>query len=202
MNMTFWETHFYSVVLENKDEIYKEWKPHLDNTSNFSSPWSLGNCESTIRSDSNTDLPWKIFFDSIQPHVNTYLESLDPIVPYSIYCDEHWANVYSKGNFQEPHDHAFPGRGLSAIYIMEIPIGDDVGGQLVFDCPNFATVRSSGMDRIFNAYNYQHIMPKLEPGTLIFFPSWVPHYVLPSNTDQRRATLAANFVIRAEDKNE
>ena len=61
-------------------------------------------------------------------------------------------------------------------------------------------IRATGMDRIFNDYNYQHITPPLKKGSLIIFPSWISHYVLPNKTDKRRATIAANFVITAADK--
>ena len=42
--------------------------------------------------------------------------------------------------------------------------------------------------------------PSLKKGTLIIFPSYISHYVLPNKTDKRRATIAANFVITAADK--
>ena len=204
MHVKFWETHFYTDVLTEADDILKEWDPYIEDESYISdSLWTMANTKSSIRNENNDKLPWKIWFDAVQPHVNKYLEGLDPQVPYSVFCDEMLFKKYKKGDYQEPHDHAFPGRSLSAVYVLDFPDQEeDVGGQLVLECPNFQTIRSSGMDRIFNAYNYQHITPPLQKGTLVLFPSWVSHYVLPNKTDSRRATIAANFVIRPADANE
>ena len=199
-NLHVWGSHFYATVLENSDEIFKSWEPYLRDEDYFSeSDWTLAETKSTIRNKKNKQLPWDIFFKNIEPHLNSYLENLEPQVSYNIMCDEHWLNVYNKGDYQEAHDHAFPGRCISAIYLLAYPDEEkDPGGSLVFECPNFQTIRSSGMDRIFNAYNYQHITPKLETGTLILFPSWISHYVLPNKTEKLRASLAANFIIQAK----
>jgi len=67
---------------------------------------------------------------------------------------------------------------------------------------NYEVRIHNGMDRIFNDYNYQHITPPLKKGTLIIFPSYISHYVLPNKTDKRRATIAANFVVRGVPKDE
>lgn len=203
MRNDFWHTPFWSVKLTEADDLFETWEPHLSDESYFDDTgWTMAQTKSSIRSDKNDKLPWDSFFQAIQPHMNDYLESLDPQISYSVHCDEHWFNSYTKGDYQEPHDHAFPGRGVSAIYVLEFPDDKDPGGQLVFECPNFPVIRSSGMDRIFNGYNYQHIVPPLEKGMLILFPSWISHYVLPSKTDKRRATIAANFVVRAEKNDE
>lgn len=204
MISNFWGQFFYYTKLENADEILKEWNPYLeDDTYITENNWSMAQTKSSIRSEKNKDLPWDIWFKSVEPHMSQFLEGLDPQVPYSVHCDEMWFNSYTKGDYQEPHDHAFPGRSVSAIYVLDFPTDEeDPGGTLVFECPNFPVIRSSGMDRIFNAYNYQHITPPLEKGTLILFPSWISHYVLPNKTDKRRATIAANFVVRQEHTNE
>lgn len=194
--MHIWGTHFYSAKLDNCDKILKEWSPYFDDAEMvMESDWSMAQAKTSIRSNKNDSLPWDSFFKTIEPHVNSFLESLEPQISYNIVCDEHWLNVYNKTDYQEPHDHAFPGRGLSLIYLLEYPNEEDAGGQIVFECPNFQMVRGSGLDRIFNAYNYQHITPQMERGTLILFPSWISHYVLPNKSDKLRASIAANFVI-------
>ena len=38
-------------------------------------------------------------------------------------------------------------------------------------------IRATGMDRIFNDYNYSTYYP-LKKGVPIIFPSWISHYVL------------------------
>lgn len=190
-----WPTWIYNTVVKNHDEVYKEFLPMLDDDNNFDSPWTFGDCKSSIRNKNNDSFPWQVWFEEIRPYVEEHLQSLEPIEPYMIHSDEFWVNIYSKGDYQESHEHAFPGRSLSAIYIMELD-KDAEGGELVFECPNFSTVKFSGLNRIFNKWQYQHIMPNLEPGTLLLFPSWLTHYVLPLRSEKRRITLAANFSIK------
>lgn len=198
-----WSQYFYITTLDNKDEILTEWSEYISNPSFFGEAWSMSKTQTSIRSEKNDQLPWDIWFKSVQPHMSQFLDSLNPRVPYTVHCDEMWMNSYKKGDYQEPHDHAFPGRSVSAIYVLDFPEDEkDPGGTLVFECPNFNVIRSSGLDRIFDAYNYQHITPPLEKGTLILFPSWISHYVLPNKTDKRRATIAANFVVRQEQHDE
>jgi len=198
-----WSQYFYITTLDNKDEILTEWSEYISNPSFFGEAWSMSKTQTSIRSEKNDQLPWDIWFKSVQPHMSQFLDSLNPRVPYTVHCDEMWMNSYKKGDYQEPHDHAFPGRSVSAIYVLDFPEDEkDPGGTLVFECPNFNVIRSSGLDRIFDAYNYHHITPPLEKGTLILFPSWISHYVLPNKTDKRRATIAANFVVRQEQHDE
>lgn len=197
MNYNFWGTYFYVKKLDEAKSILKKWDPFLsDDTYVSESDWNMAQAKSSIRNEKSKDLPWKSWFDAVQPQINTYLENLQPLMKYTVHCDERWFNKYLTGDYQEPHDHAFPGRGLSAIYVLDYPKDEkDPGGQLVFECPNFPIIRSSGLDVIFNAWNCQHFVPPLEKGLLILFPSWISHYVLPSKTDKRRATIAANFAI-------
>lgn len=190
-----WSTFLYCKKIDGYEKVYQEFLPYLDDENYFGNTWTFGDALSSIRSNNNDSLPWPVFFDAIKPNVQEYLDSLEPSCAYTIHTDEFWVNIYRKNNFQEPHDHAFPGRSISAVYVMEAPEGDDVGGELVLECPNFSIVKASGLNRIFNKWQYQHLMPPLEPGTLIIFPSWVNHYVLPSKTDQRRTTIAVNFCI-------
>lgn len=189
-----WPTWIYTNTVENHEEIYQAFLPYLNDPDNFDSPWTYGSCLSSIRNSNNDSFPWKLWFESIDPYVHDHLQSLEPTMPYNVHSDEYWANIYFKGDFQEIHDHAFPGRSLSAIYIMEVP-ENQKGGELVFECQNFDLVKFSGLNRLFDKWQYQHIMPVLSPGNLILFPSWLNHYVLPLHSDERRITLAANFNI-------
>lgn len=191
-----WSTYCYYKKIDGHEEILENFLPYLENEDYFLSSWTYGDALSSIRSKKNDDLPWHIWFDKIKPYMEEYLDYLEPQCQFTVYSDEYWVNVYKKNNFQESHDHVFPGRSLSVIYLLEIPKGDDIGGELVLECPNFGIIKASGLNRIFNKWQYQHLMPKLESGTLIIFPSWINHYVLPNKTDERRTTIAANFCVK------
>ena len=116
MRVNLWDTRFYIGEMSNADDILKEWEPYLQDDSYISdSMWTMAETKSSIRNEKNKELPWNVFFESVRPHMNTFLESLDPQVPYNVFCDEMWFNKYEKGDYQEPHDHAFPGRGISVL---------------------------------------------------------------------------------------
>ena len=194
-----WPTWVYEAQVEKHDEIYKEFLPYLDDESNFDEPWIYGRCKSSIRNNKNDTFPWQTWFENIRPYTQQHFDDMMPVVPFNISCEEFWVNIYKQHDYQEIHDHAFPGRTISAVYILELPDGEDIGGELVLDCPNYNIVQSSGTERIFNQWQYQRFIPELQPGKLILFPSWIPHYVLPNKTDKRRATIAANFKIEIAD---
>jgi len=192
-----WPTWIYHNKVKEHDKIYEAFLPYLNDSKYFSKPWTFGSCESSLRTEHNEEFPWRLFFETITPYVNEHLVALDPVMPYNIHTDEYWVNMYHKGDHQEVHDHVFPGRAISAVYVLEMPEGEreQIGGELVFENTNFPIIKAAGLNRIFNKWQCQHIMPMLEPGTLVLFPSWIPHYVLPSKTDQRRSSIAVNFSI-------
>jgi len=190
-----WATHFYIGQVNDHDKVYKTLLPILNDPSYFNEPWIYSNCQSSCQSDKNHEIPWDVFFDAIKPNVEEYLESLEPTVGYHLRCDEVWLNKYDKHGHQEIHDHAFPNRAFSCAYVLEYP---ENSGSLVFENTSFPIIQALGINRIFNKFNYEKFIPVLSPGTLIIFPSWVKHYVLPNNTDERRSTITANFIIEGD----
>jgi uncharacterized protein (TIGR02466 family) len=188
-----WPTWVYSEIVAEHDQIYQEFLPFVTDKNNFTDTWTFGNCLSSIRNPNNDSMPWGTYFDFIKPHVDNYLMSLEPTESYSLSCDEYWANIYYNGHFQESHDHSFSGRSLSAIYILEVAENQE-GGDLVFECPMYNVVKYTSLN-IFKKWNYQHFVPKLVPGLLMIFPSWISHYVLPLTSESRRISLATNFKL-------
>ena len=74
MNYSFWDTYFYITKLNEAENIFKEWEPFLSDDKYVSdSDWSMAQTKSSIRNNKNKDLPWKVWFDAIQPQMNTYL---------------------------------------------------------------------------------------------------------------------------------
>jgi len=187
-----WATHFYVGQVTDHEKILESFLPYLENDEYFSEPWIYSHCKSTCQNPKNLELPWDIFFNGIKPNVSEYLESLRPSCQYKISSNEAWVNIYSQHGFQEIHDHAFPNRAFACAYVLEFP---EDSGPLVFENTNFPIVQSTGINRIFDAFNYEKFIPKLSPGTLVIFPSWIKHYVLPNRSTDRRTTISANFAV-------
>lgn len=189
-----WATHFYAGQVKDADKILSTFLPIIEDDTNFIQPWIYSKCKSTCQHPNNLNLPWDVFYQAIKPNVEEYLESLHPSSPYKISSSEVWLNVYDQGGYQEIHDHAFPNRAFSCAYIVEYPTDQD-GGKLVFENTSFPIVQMAGLNRIFDAFNYEKFIPDISAGTLVIFPSWVKHYVLPNNSTQRRTTISANFTV-------
>lgn len=190
-----WATHFYVGKVADHDKVLAAMLPYINDDSNFTEPFIFSKCKSSCQSPNNSNFPWDVFYDAIRPNVAEYLDSLGPSCQYTIRSNEVWANIYEQHGYQEIHDHAFPNRSLSCAYVLEMPEGDNVGGELIFENTHFPVIQATGLNRIFDAFNYEKFIPKLEAGTLVMFPCWVKHYVLPNKTTQRRTTISANFSI-------
>lgn len=190
-----WATHFYVGQVAKHSELVDVFTPYADNDEFLVEPWIYSNCKSSCQSPKNADIPWYKFFSAIRPNVEEYMESLTPMCAYSIRSTEAWMNVYYEHGYQEIHDHAFPNRSFSCSYVLEFPQETEPGGQLVFENTAFPIIQSTGINRVFASFNYEKFIPELTPGTLVIFPAWVKHYVLPNRSKQRRVTLTANFCV-------
>lgn len=188
-----WATHFYVGKVSRHNEILTAMTPYIQDPSYFTEPWIYSKCKSTCQSPRNYELPWNVFYDAIKDNVNEFLQSLGPTCEYKISSNEVWLNVYEQHGYQEIHDHAFPDRAFSCAYMLSLP--DTNSGQLIFENTSFPVIQSSGINRIFTAFNCEKFIPQLEEGTLVIFPSWAKHYVLPNNSSQPRVTISANFSV-------
>lgn len=93
-------------------------------------------------------------------------ESLEPQIGQA------WANINKRGDYNQEHFH--DGWFFSAVYYVEAPE----------DCGDFVA-----------KYDSEEIRIKPETGKLLIFPSFVLHYVEPSNSDQDRISIALDSKI-------
>lgn len=109
--------------------------------------------------------------DGVEQAVNTYNCTSNP---YSIQF-YYWFNYYTRGAYQEVHTHA--GSQLSGCWFLA---GD----------PNkFTFYKERGSQYFAN----QVEKVDLQVGDFLLFPSDMSHYVLPSETNEERITVAFNF---------
>jgi len=100
-------------------------------------------------------------------------------------CSHSWVNIYSKGNYQEPHSHI--NVSYSAVYFPKAPAGS---GPIVFQNPQIYEV---GGDSTDNSTQTWTVIP--EDNMLIVFKSNLRHYVLQGNNSKERISIAMNYVI-------
>lgn len=97
-----------------------------------------------------------------------------------------WFNIYTRYDFQETHVH--PTSAISAIYILAC---SDDGARIFLNSP------------ISNMYHIKKTVEKQEmvdqvicksiPGTLVIFPSYLPHAVERHESDNLRISLSYNY---------
>jgi uncharacterized protein (TIGR02466 family) len=100
-----------------------------------------------------------------------------------------WANVSRRGNYHRLHNH--PGSVWSGCYYVTGQPDDQTGslaGVLeIYDPRPFTEM----VDCPGSPYG-QRILIRPTPGLLIFFPSWLYHFVHPCDSDDPRISIAFN----------
>jgi uncharacterized protein (TIGR02466 family) len=140
-------------------------------------------------SDGKYDLTTDSEFEEINKWVNNnvheYCKQLQ-IHTETLSDNGSWFNIYEQNDFQEIHVH--PTSVISAIYILTC---SENGARIFFNSP------------VNNMYYVKKTVKKQEmadqvicnstPGTLIIFPSYLPHAVERHETDTLRISFSYNY---------
>ena len=119
--------------------------------------------------------------------------SIDPFRFYSSIFDKVWVNTYEEGEYQEIHNHngiakVVDGKiyynSFSFIYLLH----NESETGTVFRSRNLSNDVSTNPES--KAYKY------VDEGTLIMFPYYIDHYVLPATG--KRITIAGNILSSKE----
>ena len=100
-----------------------------------------------------------------------------------IQCVDAWCNFYERGYFQEIHTH---------------PDCDFAAAMILNSGPDFA--RFYFANRMMGLTPTKYVVdttfvPDMEPGDILFFPSYVLHGVSPHKSDIMRASLSFNIKL-------
>ncbi|MCY2976636.1 MAG: TIGR02466 family protein [Planctomycetota bacterium] len=98
-----------------------------------------------------------------------------------------WGNISRRGNYHRMHNH--PGSAWSGCYyVTGMETTNSMGGVLeLYDPRPFTEM----VDVPGTPYGQRvHVRPV--PGLLILFPSWLYHFVHPSDSDTERVSIAFN----------
>lgn len=103
-----------------------------------------------------------------------------------------WINVNAKGCSNRTHTH--PDSMLSGAYYLKTPA--DCGRIVMLDPRPQAACISLPVDRHspLTSPSYHH-QPR--SGEFVIFPSWLPHYVDPNQSDEERISVAFNMFFCA-----
>ncbi len=179
--------------LPDHDEIKQAFLSVLDNDEYFKQvPSWRSNCDSTY-TKFRKEIPWGPFTKEATNLVNTYLAQFNPVRPLK-YGIQVWLNRYEKGQYQEVHNHVMDKSVVSCAYMLELPPNS---GNFTFFQEANDFWHGVGLSKICARpfpINSSYA-PALTEGDVIFFPSYLCHYVTFNESELRRSTISANFCL-------
>jgi uncharacterized protein (TIGR02466 family) len=103
-----------------------------------------------------------------------------------------WATVLAPGAAHKLHNH--PNNFLSGVYYLRTPSGADT---ICFHDPRpqASVIRPPVIE--LSAENTDQVVVRVEPGTLLLFPSYFEHSVDANASDEERVSLSFNLMFSA-----
>ncbi len=121
---------------------------------------------------------------------NTFLEKALHLPPRRLQIERSWINVFRPGAQEAQHSH--DGSLLSCSYYVEAPkdcgcivIPDPIGARRSYR----EFTKTAGTDLLTR----RDIAVEPQPGRLVMFESWLPHYVQCNKSDHARISIAMNL---------
>ena len=163
-----------------------------DNNFRYPEGW---NCDvkTSYGLECNNNAPFEKFMENTSDNITEFLGHFNPKVAIDLLPQEFWVNRYSKGQFQEYHDHAVPQVNLGVVYFYQL---DDINkSDFTFYNKDHSDYKKCGLDDIFNLPASLEVNPTVSEGDLIIFPSFYPHLVKCNKSDSERITISANLFV-------
>ena len=120
----------------------------------------------------------------------TFLETALKLPPRQLQIERSWINVFKPGAQEAQHSH--DGSLLSCSYYVEAPkdcgcivMPDPIGARRSYR----EFTKTAGSDLLTR----RDIAVEPQPGRLVMFESWLPHYVQCNKSDQVRISIAMNL---------
>ena len=128
------------------------------------------------------DIPY--FKSCLKESIKVLMSSYNQKYEYDIFISPPWEHEYKENDYQEDHVH-FDKHFSYIIYLK----GDS---KTVFKNPIGYTLQAMyiDFDNVLAEYDYE---PNLKEGTMIVFPSFVPHYV---KKQSNAKTVAGDTLIK------
>ena len=131
------------------------------------------------------------FLMKIQPYIADVFKSYGWVFnPQKVKCSGMWAIINKKGNFNTEHIH--PNSNLSGAYYVSAPK----------NCGKFKVINPHSISRDKfpprenpNELNRLVAEHEIEDGDLLIFPSYLPHSVLPNQSDDDRIVISFNIFV-------
>ncbi len=132
----------------------------------------------------------KHFVEACKPTIARYLAK-DGLKEKQFEC-EGWVNVNPPNAYNQVHTH--DRYDLSGVYYVKVPKqSSKESGALQFLNPSY---RGGPYSDLFTAMNPSKFTLNPSEGTLVIFPSAMPHWVLPNRENEDRISIAFNLRLK------
>ncbi len=124
--------------------------------------------------------------------LQTYFKKIiNPLSKTKISITQSWINYTKKNGFHHEHEH--PNSILSGVFYFTAEKDKDI---ISFRTNNFKQIQIFYKEA--NDYNTMQTDLKVETGDLVLFPSYIPHFVPPTQSTETRISLAFNSFYSGE----
>ena len=147
------------------------------------------NCE--VKTSRIIEYNWNKFLDLIRPYFLELPYKTTGLLDFS----KPWMNVYTKGCYQEPHQHMATGPQLSFCYFHKLP---EDSGRFGFWNEQFRMYCSNGFIDMVDIDVVEWGYPEVKEGDLLIFPSFLIHQVTYHGIDEPRITVSGNVTIKLD----
>tara|TARA_B100000524_G_scaffold84909_1_gene39303 strand:- start:340 stop:942 length:603 start_codon:yes stop_codon:yes gene_type:complete len=176
-----------------KEECYKRKQLDIGRSSQGKHPTSNRGGWQSNSFFKDTDSFFGPLLHSIEEHCLNYIHEIVSI--QNCFLHNAWININSKGDSNFPHDH--PGSIVSGVYYVRLP---ENSGRLVFQNPSGKLISTywnmKGGPNEWNRANSEVWSLDSSEDTLLIFPSWLDHFVQPSESDEDRISISFNVCAR------
>jgi len=127
-------------------------------------------------------------YKPLAEQINEFLRHLNLDIK-EVSIPQMWANVNKKGDYNVIHQHGE--YNLSGTYYVKVPKDS---GRLTFRDPRPAAIGNIFMVNRFDKGEFMNM--NLLEGLLVIWPSFLDHYVEPSNSDEERISISFDINCR------
>ena len=141
--------------------------------------------------NNNTSIGYK-FLATLQPYIIDVFKSYGwSYNSKKVFYSGMWAIINKKGNSNTEHIH--PNSNLSAAYYVKAP---EKGGDFLVNNPHSFSRNNFPERETPTELNRLIAKHKVEEGDLLIFPAYLPHQVLPNESDEDRIVISFNLWIQ------
>lgn len=181
MNKDIHEQYKYIFMEKREQSLYKSWNLCSVKSTFFEE-------DEFIHGINNQEYRY-----AFEKEINNHLKNINDTLDYAI--ENVWYNIYTKNDFQEPHNHVGTYNNTSALSCIYCLKKSDA--RLYFMNPQYVQQKLCGVHTIFQKKNNytEYYYPDVEEGTIIIFPSYLYHGVSPQKSEDERITIVCNISV-------